>query len=311
MKRVLGIDVCKARLDCALSGEQTVFCVPNEESGFTRLLNLVREREIDIVVLEATGGYERAVCDHLAARGVAVAVTNPRQVRDFARSMGLLAKTDALDARVLVRFGEVMSLRRHRVPSQIRRELAALVERRRQVVAMLTREKNRLKQADPCVAPLIADSVGALDAQRRELEARLKAVLGSDEELAEQLRLLTSVKGVSLVTGATLLALMPELGDLNPKQAGALAGLAPFNRDSGGRTGRRCVWGGRSKVRTALYMCTISATVWNPALKRFHARLRADGKPPKVALTACARKLLVVCNAVLRTGIPWDPALNA
>lgn len=311
MKRVLGIDVCKARLDCAQSGGQPLFSVSNDEAGLARLLELVREQGIEFVVLEATGGCERGVCEHLASRGVAVAVANPRQVRDFARSLGQLAKTDTLDARILARFGEVAPLRHYVVPSPARRELMALVERRRQVVTMLTREKNRLKQAEPLVAPFIEDSIRGLEAQRRDLEIRLKAVLASDEELSSRLRLLTSVKGVSLVTGATLLALLPELGALTPKQAGALAGLAPFNRDSGGRTGRRCVWGGRAKVRTVLYLCAISASTWNPALKRFYARLRAAGKPPKVALTACARKLLTICNAILRTGTPWNPALNA
>ena len=309
--RFVGIDVSKAQLDVALGDNEGTFSIANDEHGIRELLKRLTPGA-DLVILEATGGLEVAVAGALATAGIAVAVVNPRQVREFARATGRLAKTDRLDAQVLARFGEAVKLPVRPLKDEQAQALEALVVRRSQLVAMLTAEKNRRANA----ARVIRRSI---DEHIRWLEKRLS---GFDDELAELIRetplwrkrdeLLRSVPGVGKVLSSTLLAHLPELGALNRKQIAALAGLAPFNRDSGSLHGSRCIWGGRAQVRRVLYMAVVAAVRSNPVIKNFYTQLRARGKFPKSALTACMRKLLVILNAMLHNKTHWQtPALTS
>jgi len=304
VKRFVGIDVSKAQLDVALGANEGTFSIANDEQGIRELLKRLIPGA-DLVILEATGGLEVPVAGALAAAGIAVAVVNPRQVREFARATGRLAKTDRLDAQVLARFGEAVKPPVRPLKDEQAQALEALVMRRSQLVTMLTAEKNRRANA-----PMVIRR--SIDEHIRWLEKRLS---GFDDELSDLIRatpiwrerdeLLRSVPGVGTVLAVTLLAHLPELGTLTRKQIAALAGLAPFNRDSGTLRGSRCIWGGR-KVRRVLYMATVAAIRANPAIKSFYTTLRQRGKHPKPALTACMRKLLVILNAVLRTNTPWQ-----
>src|SRR6202171_2974740 len=307
-KRFVGIDVAKAQLEVFIRPDGETFSVANDEVGIGELLRQLEPA--DFVILEATGGLEMPVASALAAAGVAGAIVHPRPVRDFARATGRLAKTDRLDAEVLARFGEAVRPEARPLANEQAQALEALVTRRRQLVEMLTAEKNRRANA-----PKILHH--SIDEHIRWLEKRLT---GFDDELAELIRdtplwrerdeLLRSVPGVGKVLSSTLLAHLPELGALNRKQIAALAGLAPFNRDSGSLHGSRCIWGGRAQVRRVLYMAVVAAVRSNPVIKNFYTQLRARGKYPKSALTACMRKLLVILNAMLRSKISWQtPAL--
>ena len=303
VKRYVGIDVAKVQLDVALGPNGERFAVANDERGISALLK--RLESADLVIIEATGGLEVPVASVLATAGIGVAVVNPRQVRDFARATGQLAKTDALDAQVLVRFGAAVKPEVRRLPDAQAQALEALVNRRRQLVEMLTAEKNRRANSPKVIHKSIDEHI-------RWLEKRLA---GFDDELATLIRatpiwrerdeLLRSVPGVGPVLATTLLAHLPELGELNRKQIAALAGLAPFNRDSGKLRGSRCIWGGRAQVRRVLYMAVVSAVRSNPVIKNFYAQLRARGKYPKSALTAYMRKLLVILNAMLHSNTHW------
>jgi transposase len=307
-KVIVGIDVSKAWLDVAERPGGEVWRVANDEAGIAGLAEHLEQREPAVVVLEATGGLENPVVAALAAAQLPVVVVNPRQVRDFARATGQLAKTDALDAQVLARFGEAVAPTPRPLPAPATQELAALVTRRRQLVGMLTAEKNRLGTAARPVRRDIQQHI-------RWIERRLA---GIDDDLAKAIRssplsrerddLLQSAPGVGPVTSATVLASLPELGRLNRKEIAALVGAAPLNRDSGTLRGRRTIWGGRSRVRAALYMATLVGTRHNPVLRVFYQRLLAAGKPKKVALTACMRKLLVILNAMARDHARWQSA---
>ena len=278
VKRFVGIDVAKAALDVFIGSAGAAFSVANDEVGIRELLRQLKPA--DFVILEATGGLEMPVASALAAAGIAVAIVNPRQVRDFARATGRLAKTDRLDAEVLARFGQAVRPEARPLANEQAQALEALVTRRRQLVEMLTVEKNRRARA-----PKILHR--SIDEHIRWLEKRLA---GFDDELAEMIRdtplrrerdeLLRSVPGVGKVLSSTLLAHLPELGALNRKQIAALAGLAPFNRDSGSLRGSRCIWGGRAQVRRVLYMAVVAAVRSNPVIKNFYAQLRARGKYP-------------------------------
>ena len=308
MRRFVGIDVAKAALDVFLGCAGTAFTVANDEVG---IRDLVRQLvPADFVILEATGGLETPVASALAAARIAVAIVNPRQVRDFARATGRLAKTDRLDAEVLAHFGEAVRPAARPLADEQAQALEALVTRRRQLVEMLTAEKNRRARAPKVLHRSIDEHI-------RWLEKRL---LVFDDELGELIRntplwrerdeLLRSVPGVGKVLSSTLLTQLPELGMLNRKQIAALAGLAPFNRDSGSMRGRRCIWGGRAQVRRVLYMATVAGVRSNPAIRTFYLRLRANGKHAKPALIACMRKFLVILNAMLHHKTHWQtPAL--
>ncbi|ONT12056.1 IS110 family transposase, partial [Burkholderia cenocepacia] len=276
-----------------------------------KLLRWLRRKTVTLVILEATGGYERACAVALAGAGLPVSVINPRQARDFARAMGRLAKTDRLDARALAEFAAVLHAQGHQpraLASQEQRELVALVARRRQLVAMLVSERQRLAVAHERARASIEAMIEALLAQLADIDNDIQRVL--QERYADLSALLQSVKGVGPTTASTLIAELPELGHLTRKQITSLAGLAPINRDSGTLRGQRHIFGGRASVRRVLYVAALVATRFNPLIRACYLRLVAAGKPKKVALVACMRKLLITLNAIARTGERWQPDFN-
>lgn len=313
----VGIDVGKAHLDVALrptgggpGGEQWV--VGNDEAGIEALrvrLHALRPTPT-LVVLEATGGREIPVAAALAAAGLPVAVVNPRQVRDFARAIGQLAKTDALDAALLARFAEAVQPAPRPLPAAAAQEFSALLSRRRQLVGMQTAERQRLDTALPTVRPHIERHLAWLAQELADLDRTLRDRVQASPIGRQREDLLRSVPGIGPTTAFTLLADLPELGTLDHKQIAALVGVAPLNRDSGSSVrGKRGVWGGRARVRSALYMATLVATRHNPVIAAFYQRLCAGGKPKKLALTACMHKLLTILNAILRHATPWQVPL--
>ena len=312
-KVYVGIDVAKRRLDIALwpTGEQRTLA--NDATDINELVTWLQTQQPQLIVLEATGGYERAVVASLGAAALPVVVVNPRQVRDFARAVGRLAKTDTLDAAVLARFAEAVKPSPRPLPHAQMELLRALVTRRRQVVEMLTAERQRLASAQPPVQGLIQAHIAGLEQELAHLEQELDRTLRQSPLWRAKERLLRSVPGIGPTVATVLLAEMPELGQLDRRQVAALAGVAPLNRDSGQHRGRRSVWGGRATVRTALYMAALAGTRWNPVLKNCYQRLLASGKAKKVALVACMRKLLTILNAMLRDGTAWQevPAVHA
>jgi len=301
----VGIDVSKAQLDVALRPSGQRWSVANDNSGTVTLVSQLHTVSPTLVVVEATGGLELPVTRALAGAGVPVAVVNPRQVRDFAKATGRLAKTDALDAQVLAQFAEAVHPQPRPLPNEQTQQLQDLVARRRQVVEILTAEKNRLGQAPQQLRERIVSHVKWLEEELRQLEQELERLQQSCEAWQEKSRLLSSVPGVGPGLTSTLLAYLPELGQLDRKQIAALVGVAPFNRDSGILRGKRTVWGGRAQVRAVLYMSVVSAIQCNEVIRRFYQQLRVIGKPAKVALVACMRKLLVILNAMLRNRTPW------
>lgn len=305
----IGIDVAKAWLDVATSAETPVRRVANDAAGIAALVAELTAQAPQLIVLEATGGYETAVAAALAAAGLAMAVVNPRQVRDFARASGHLAKTDALDARVLARFAQRMQPPVRPLPEAVSQELASVLTRRRQLVEMRTAEGNRRPTLVPHLRPALEEHLAWLTSQIAALDAELDQTLRDSPVWREKDHLLRSIPGIGPVVARTLLGEMPELGTLSRQEAAALAGVAPLNCDSGARTGARHIWGGRAAVRTALYMAAVTAIRCDPVIKAVYERLHTrGGKPKKVALVACMRKLLIAANAVLRDRVRWNPA---
>lgn len=302
----VGIDVAKNSFEVAVTGEVQTLNLSNDEAGHAELCQVLLPLAPRLVLLEATGGYEQDLALALAAAGLRVSVVNPRQARDFARCTGKLAKTDRIDAQALRNFAAMLDAQGHEpraLPDEQRRELTALVVRRRQLVAMLVSERQRLGVAHPKAKPSILRIMDAIAAQLHDVDGELREhILAHHADLA---RLLTSVKGVGPTTASTLLAQLPELGQLNRKQITALVGLAPMNRDSGTLRGQRHIFGGRADVRRVLYVAALVGTRFNPVLKNFYAKLLAAGKPKKVALVACMHKLLIILNAIARTKQPW------
>ncbi len=305
----VGIDVSKAELEVAVGEE--AWTVANDESGIETLVAGLRERAPELVVMEATGGYETAAVASLAEAGLPVVVANPRQVRDFGRATGKLAKTDRIDARVLALFAERVRPEVRALPDEKAQELSALLARRRQLIEMLVSEKNRLKMAPMTVKNGIRKHIEWLNRQLKMVDSDLERRIKDSPVWRAKENLLRSVPGVGPVVSRTLIGELPELGRLSRRQIAALAGVAPLNRDSGTLRGKRMVWGGRRTVRAALYMAALTASQRNPVISEFYQRLRARGKPPKVALTACMRKLLVILNAMVRDSVPWDPNIIA
>jgi transposase len=303
----IGLDVSKAQLDVGQWPEQRTWQVPNTTAGIAALTDRLSALAPACIVLEASGGYEQDAAAALAGAGLPVAVVNPRQVRDFARATGQLAKTDRLDALMLARFAEAVRPAIRPLPGAAAEELHALSVRRSQLLQMLTAEKNRLQQAGPVVRSQIKAHITWLEGQRDELDGQLRQRLQDSPIWKEKDELLRSVKGIGPVTSFSLLATLPELGQLSHKEIASLAGLAPLARDSGTLRGKRTIWGGRARVRQALYMAAVSAAKHNPRIRAFYERLIAAGKPKKVALTACMHKLLLICNAILRTKTAWQP----
>ena len=302
----VGIDVAKDWLDVAQRPGGGSWRVSSEETGIATLVERLKGLRPALVLLEATGGMETPLVGALAAARLPAVVVNPRQVRQFAGAIGRLAKTDAIDAQVLAQFGEAVQPEVRLLPDTAVRELAALVARRRQLIEMLTAEKNRLRVATKKVRPNIEAHIHWLERELLDLDAGLGEVIRSSPVWREQDNLLRSVPGVGPVLSSVLLAHLPELGKLSRKEIAALVGVAPLNRDSGQLRGRRTIWGGRSQVRAALYMAALVATRFNPAIRLFYHRLEAAGKPKKVALTACMRKLLTILNAMTRDQTSWQ-----
>jgi transposase len=298
--------VAKGWLDVAQRPGGEAWRVTNDERGIADLVARLKALRPTLVLLEATGGMEIPAVAALAAAGLDAVVVNPRQVRQFAGATGRLAKTDAIDAQVLAQFGEAVQPEVRPLPDTATQELAALVARRRQLIEMLTAEKNRLRLATKKVRRNIEAHIRWLEGELLDLDDGLGDVIRSSPVWRERDDLLRSVPGVGPVLSSVLLAHLPELGRLNRKEIAALAGVAPLNRDSGQFRGRRTVWGGRSQVRAALYMAALVATRFNPAIRAFYQRLGAAGKPKKVALTACMRKLLTMLNAMARHQTPWQ-----
>jgi transposase len=305
----VGIDVAKAHLDIAMHPSGEVWQVVHDSPGVTKLVAQLAEVAPALVVLEATGGLEMSLVGELASAQLPVVVVNPRQVRDFARALGKLAKTDTLDAQVLARFGEATKPAVRALPDASAQELQALLSRRRQVIEMLVAEKNRLRSAVLRLRTPIQEHIRWLEKQLDVLDGDLGELIGSSPLWRTKEKLLGSTPGVGPVLTVTLLADLPELGQLNRREIAALVGVAPFNRDSGTWRGKRAVWGGRSQVRATLYMATLVASRYNPVIRSFYQRLLEAGKPKKVALTACMRKLLTILNAMLKHNRPWNPDL--
>jgi len=304
----VGIDVAKASLDVAVHPTTERWTLAYTEREVAGLLSRLAALAPALVVLEATGGLEGPLVGALAAAGLPVVVVNPRQVRDFAKATGLLAKTDALDAAVLAHFAAAVRPTPRALPDAATQALAALVTRRRQLVAMLTAERNRLSSAPRALRAEIQAHITWLQRRLGRLDEDLHQAIRTSPAWRAQDDLLQSVPGVGPVLARTLLASLPELGHLDRKAIAALVGVAPLNRDSGTFRGRRRVWGGRAAVRAVLYMGTLVAVRHNPVLRAFYQRLRAAGKLPKVALTACMRKLLTILNAMLKQQTRWNPS---
>jgi transposase len=304
----VGIDVSKASFDIAISASGEQWSVGNDDSGIDALTRQLQELQPSLVLMEASGGLEVPLATTLAMAGLPVSVVNPRQVRDFARALGILAKTDTLDARVLAAFAERIHPAPRALPDALTQEMGALVTRRRQVVEMLTAERNRLYRAVPSVRPHIQEHIAWLEQQLHVLNQDLKKRIHASPIWRAKDDLLRSVPGIGPTVSFTLLAELPELGALNHKRIACLVGIAPLNHDSGGKRRSRRVWGGRARVRAVLYMAALTGTRWNPVLRNFYQRLLAAGKARKVALTACMHKLLTILNAMMRDGTLWQPA---
>jgi transposase len=304
----VGIDVSRSRLDIAVRPTGRAWSVANDEDGIAELVAELTALRPELIVLEATGGMQIPVVAAVGVVGLPIAVINPRQVRDFARATGRLAKTDALDAAVLAHFAEAIRPTPRALPDEAAQHLAALVTRRRQLVEMRTAENNRLRGTPTNLQPRISRHIGWLDQELQTINQDLETMIQDSPLWRAKEDLLRSVPGVGPAVARTLVAELPELGHLNRKAIATLVGVAPLNRDSGTLRGRRAIWGGRAPVRGVLYMAALVASRHNPVIKAFYDRLLAAGKTPKVALIACMRKLLTILNTMLNHGTSWDPA---
>lgn len=299
----IGIDISKETLDIAILPTSERWSCQADEEGLKELAQKLRSYNPVRIVVEATGGYEANVVIGLA--DLPVIVMNPRKVRDFAKAIGVLAKTDRIDALVLARFAEVLKPEVKPLPDADQRELQALITRRRQIVVMLVTEQNRLRQTPEPVRTDVADHIRWLRERLKHFDKELEQVIQRSPLWRETDEILRSVPGVGPTLSSALLAELPELGHLGRKPLAALVGLAPFNRDSGAFRGRRMIWGGRSHVRSVLYMSALTAARYNPVIRAFYQRLRKAGKAAKVALTACMHKLLIILNAMVKNKTPW------
>jgi len=301
----VGIDVSKASLDVALRPDNTHWSCGNNDTEISELIKRLRKQQPTLIVLEATGGLEIPVVAALASAALPVVVMNPRHVRDFAKASGNLAKTDRIDAGVLAWFGEALRPEIRPLKDPETQALAALLTRRRQLTDMLTAEKNRLSSAPKPVRKDIKAHITWLEKRLKDVDTDLKVAIKHSPLWREHDEILQSAPGVGPVLSITLMAMLPELGTLNRRQIAALAGLAPFNRDSGKFKGKRAIWGGRAEVRAVLYMGTLAAVRCNPIIRPFYQRLIKAGKEHKVAMTACMRKLLTILNVMIKNGTSW------
>jgi len=306
-----GIDVCKPYLDLAFWNDNRSWRFDNDEPGIESLIDLLTEHTVDLVVVEATGGFEKQAALAIGSSPLPVAIVSPRRVKAFARANGRLAKTDRLDAHNLAHFAQVVQPPVRPLPSAAREHLSGLTARRRQVNRMITAEKNRLRNAHPEVQGHLMEHLKWLQKDLKQLDDEIKALVQEDAEFKHKAELLCSVPSIGIVTATTLLADCPELGTLDRKKIAALIGVAPMNKDSGRKIGRRRIVGGRAHIRATLYMAALSASRTNPVLRPFYQRLVNNGKEKKVALTACMRKLLTMLNAMMRDNKSWNPAIPA
>jgi transposase len=303
----VGIDISKAWLDIAVHEREETFRVSNDETGISSLVKRLKKSKATLIVLEPTGGFEMLVVAELTQAGLPAAVVNAKRVRDFARATGQLAKTDKLDAKVLAHFAAAVRPAVRNLRSEEEEQLAALLTRRRQIIDMLTVEKNRLVTVRAKMRSDIQAHIQWLSSSLKELDQEIEDFIESTPAWKDKDALLQSVPGVGPVTSATMLGMLPELGLLNRQEIAALVGVAPVNKDSGKKHGRRRVYGGRADVRSVLYMAALAAKKFNPVIRKFYERLIQQGKEKKVALTACMRKLLVILNAMMHSNQPWRP----
>lgn len=303
----VGVDIAKRSLDLHARPENRRLATTNDSAGFKQVIAFLPASGTCLIVIEATGGYQRSLAETLLKAGHYVAVVNPRQVRDFARGLGILAKTDKIDAAVLSRYAEGARPRTASLPPENQTQIVELVTRRRQLIDLRTAEKNRLESIRlKSVRKSVEQVLKVLKKQIARIEKEIASLLKSDDDWNDKADLLLSVPGIGPMTVVSLLADLPELGRLNRQEIAALAGLAPYNRDSGRFRGKRSIWGGRQAVRGALYMAALTAMRCNDVIKRFAERLKAEGKPFKVVITACMRKLLVILNAMMKNNTHWE-----
>lgn len=301
----VGVDISKDRLDIAVLGEGRGWQVENTGEGIAALVQEMKEMQPELIVVEATGGYQRRVVEGLFAAGLGVAVVNPARVRQFARACGLLAKTDKLDAQVLAEFGQRVQPRRYEGKSEAGKQLSALLVRRRQLEEMLKAEQNRLRTISASLRGSVERMIACLREEKKRLDEQIQDGMREQKAWQEPTEILSSAPGVGRVTTATLLAELPELGKLDRKKIAALVGVAPMNHDSGRKRGYRKTKGGRTEVRSVLYMSTLAATRYNPVIRAQYQHLLKRGKEKKVALTACMRKFLTILNAMMRDRQPF------
>jgi transposase len=306
----VGIDVCKARLDISVRPRGVKNSFANDKAGIKSLVQWLNPIKPTLIVLEATGNLERALARALASEDLPFQVINPRQIRDFARASGQLAKTDSIDADLLAHFAEVMRPKIRALPDQASWELKDLVARRRQIIAMIVAENNRLDRASKVIARSITDHIRFLEKQLQRADHDLDQMIGQNSLWQANQQILQSTPGIGPVISRTLIAEMPELGTLDRKQIAKLAGVAPLNHDSGTLRGKRVIWGGRANVRAALYMAALVASRRNLIIKVFYTRLRNAGKPPKVALVACMRKLVTILNSMIKHNSRWSDSFT-
>lgn len=303
--RYVGIDVSKDRLDVAVLGEKQAKQFSNTKDGIAQLVKEIESLRLELIVVEATGGYQRGVVDGLFHAGLAVAVVNPARVRQFARACGLLAKTDKLDAQILAVFGERVQPKRYEGKDEAEKQLSALLVRRKQLEEMLKAEQNRLRTIAPSLRGSVERIIAMLKEEKKRIDEQIEQFLREQKGWQEQREILRSAPGVGQVTTATLLADLPELGKMDRKKIAALVGVAPMNYDSGKKRGYRKTKGGRTDVRSVLYMSTLVATRYNPVIQSQYQQLLKRGKLKKVALTACMRKFLTILNAMVRDRQPF------
>jgi transposase len=308
-KCYIGIDVSKKNLDVFILPKKRFMQFKNNENGIKMLIKTVQSLSNVLIVMESTGGYEKPAANALAKENTFVAVVNPRQVRDFAKALGQLAKTDRIDAEILAIYAEKIQPTVFVTPNENQQKLAEYNARRHQLIDIITMEKNRLDKAGKSLKKSIQRLIKLLEKELEKVNESLKQIIKDDNEYTRRDSLLQSIKGVGSAVAAGLIADLPELGSLNAKQISALAGLAPLNRDSGNMRGKRAIWGGRAPVRRILYMAALVASRHNDKIKAFYKRLCAAGKAKKVALTACMHKLLIIMNAMIKNDQPWSKTI--
>lgn len=305
-KFYIGVDISKAKLDVALSNNNSLLQVSNDQSGLKELIKQLPTKKRTLIVMEASGGYEKYAANYLREKKFNVAVINAKRVRDFAKASGTLAKTDGIDAKVIMEFGRAFNPM-PQAPTSLHEDLRLQnINRRAQLVRLITMEKQHAEQASDTHKKGIKRHIRFLEKELTAIEDSLKGQFKQDSILQDKLARLDEIKGVGEVTAMNILIHLPELGQLTPKEVSALAGVAPFSKDSGLMKGKRMIWGGRAQVRAALYMASLSAKKSNATLKRFYDRLIAKGKAKKVALVACMRKLIIIMNAMIRDNTVWQ-----